>query len=156
MKEFFESFFGTAYGQFALRYEYSDHNGKDPYGFGFHVDINADLTMPSPYGGMHPWQIWSRQTYDPDYKQAYRWAYLAVQFPKDKEPVRLRPEKTAELLKQRPHHELVTLFQADIPEEAMSRSPHILKQMEYAYRLKRFKSGKLKLIPLKCYTNFNG
>lgn len=151
MIESVERLFGISYGRFFLRYEYAGKNGQDPYGFGIHVDIDADSTMP---GGMFPWQRWNRSLHDPTYKPAYRWAYLTVQFGDD-EPIRLRPEQTLKLLKQRPHHELCTLlindFRSigDMPEEIIARAPEQLERMEFAYRLKKYKGGKLELIPLK-------
>ncbi len=149
LKEKVESLFGISHGRFALFYEYSDKNGKDPYGFGARIDLNEDSTMPSPYGGMYPWQRRSRQLHDADYEPAYRWAYLTVKFPNEEEPVRLRPEQIADLLKQRSHQELAILFQANISEESMSRSAYLLKQMEYAYCLKKYKNGDLKLMPIR-------
>lgn len=138
MIESVERLFGISYGRFFLEHHYQ---GKDPYGFGIRYFPRQvpHLGMGAPLSGEGSW------------------AYLTVQFPADQEPTRLRPEQTLQLLAQRPHHEVCTLLNdsfdrtIDFPVEIIAKAPNLLKQMEYAYRLKKYKNGDLKLVPQRGY-----
>ncbi|OGD55389.1 hypothetical protein A3E73_01060 [Candidatus Beckwithbacteria bacterium RIFCSPHIGHO2_12_FULL_47_17] len=128
---------GITYGEFSLDFLYGRQN---PFGeFG----VSETVIDSRPY--YRGWINYPHPT--PDSWPG--WVRLKVKFAQDPEPLLLRPEQTAQLLAQRPYDEVCLLLSdgtINIPVKAMSQAPNLLRQMEYAYLLKRSKKGELKLI----------